>query len=132
MHSTKSKKPSVWLLLILLLLVGGVIIYTLFDPTQYVWMPKCPFRLLTGWNCPACGLQRAAHALLHGKFAEALSYNYFFVISIPYLIVLLVAEVLKRTSRGEAFIRAAEHPILARIYIILFLVWGVARNIMHL
>jgi len=131
-HSTKSKKPSVWLLLILLLLVGGVIIYTLFDPTQYVWMPKCPFRLLTGWNCPACGLQRAAHALLHGKFAEALSYNYFFVISIPYLIVLMVAEVLKRTSRGEAFIRAAEHPILARIYIILFFVWGVARNIMHL
>lgn len=119
-------------MLILLLLVGGVIIYTLFDPTQYVWMPKCPFRLLTGWNCPACGLQRAAHALLHGKFAEALSYNYFFVISIPYLIVLMLAEVLKRTSRGEAFIRAAEHPILARIYIILFFVWGVARNIMHL
>jgi len=119
-------------LLILLLVVGGVIIYTFFDPTQYVWMPKCPFRLLTGWNCPACGIQRAAHALLHGRFMEALSYNYFFIISIPYLLVLLVAEVLKRIPAGEAFIRAAEHPILARIYIVLFIVWGVVRNMLHL
>ena len=132
MHSTKPKKTSIWIFLILLLVVGGVIIYALFDPTQYVWMPKCPFHLLTGWNCPACGLQRAAHALLHGRFWDALSYNYFFVISIPYLLVLLVAEVLKRIPTGEAFIHAVEHPVLARIYIVLFIVWGVVRNVLNL
>ena len=119
-------------MLILLLVVGGVIVYTLFDPTHYVWMPKCPFHLLTGWNCPACGIQRAVHAMLHGRFMEALSYNYFFVISVPYLLILLVVEVLKRIPTGETFIRAVEHPVIARIYIVLFIVWGVLRNLLNL
>ena len=62
------------------LIILCVLLYFFFDPNQQVWMPKCPLRLLTGWNCPACGLQRAAHALLHGRFVEALTYNYFIVI----------------------------------------------------
>ena len=94
-------------------------------------MPKCPFRLLTGWNCPACGLQRALHALLHGKFTEALSYNYFFVVSIPYVIALFVAEALKRIPRGDNLIRAVEHPVLARVYIVLFIAWGIIRNLLQ-
>ena len=131
MDSTKSKNNIFWLVLFLLLLVGGIVVYTLFDPIKSVWMPKCPFRLLTGWNCPACGLQRALHALLHGKFAEALSYNYFFVVSIPYVIALFVAEALKRIPRGDNFIRAVEHPVLARVYIILFIAWGIIRNLLQ-
>ncbi len=119
------------MVLFLLLLVGGIVVYTLFDPNKSVWMPKCPFRLLTGWNCPACGLQRALHALLHGRFAEALSYNYFFVVSIPYVIALFVAEALKRIPRGDNFIRAVEHPVLARVYIILFIAWGIIRNLLQ-
>ncbi|MBO7568942.1 MAG: DUF2752 domain-containing protein [Bacteroidaceae bacterium] len=119
-----------WLLILLLLVVGVVIVYTVFDPTQYAWMPKCPFYLFTGWECPACGIQRATHALLHGRFSESLSYNYFFVVSIPYAIVWLVAEVLKRIPRGENFVRAAENPVIARVYIVLFFVWGIVRNIL--
>ncbi len=119
------------MVLFLLLMVGGIVVYTLFDPNKSVWMPKCPFRLLTGWNCPACGLQRALHALLHGKFTEALSYNYFFVVSIPYVIALFVAEALKRIPRGDNFIRAVEHPVLARMYIILFIAWGIIRNLLQ-
>jgi hypothetical protein len=129
--STKSKNNIFWLVLFLLLMVGGIVVYTLFDPNKSVWMPKCPFRLLTGWNCPACGLQRALHALLHGRFAEALSYNYFFVVSIPYVIALFVAEALKRIPRGDNFIRAVEHPVLARVYIILFIAWGIIRNLLQ-
>src|SRR4249919_3185364 len=29
------------------------------------WLPKCPFRLLTGWQCPGCGSTRACYQLLH-------------------------------------------------------------------
>lgn len=112
-------------------MVGCVVVYAVFDPSQYVWMPKCPFRLLTGWNCPACGLQRALHALLHGHLAEALSYNYFFVFSIPYATVLLVSEVLKRMRCGEEFTRAVEHPVIARTYVVFFFVWGVVRNVLN-
>ena len=45
---------------------------------------KCVWLDLTGTQCPACGFQRAVHSLSHGKVLEALRYNYFFIISIPY------------------------------------------------
>jgi hypothetical protein len=35
----------------------------------------CPFRLLTGWNCPLCGGTRMGGALLHGDLAAAWSFN---------------------------------------------------------
>ena len=123
--SSKSKDAAIWLLLILVLGVGGAVIYTQFDPTHYAWMPQCPLRLLTGWNCPGCGIQRALHAMLHGHFAEAFSYNYFFMFSIPYAVLLVIATILKYFERGERFVRAVEHPLLARTYIVLFFIWGI-------
>jgi hypothetical protein len=130
--STKSKNAFIWLVLMLVLMVGAVVVYTLFDPTRYAWMPQCPFRVLTGWSCPACGLQRAFHALLHGRFAEALAYNYFFVFSIPYALALIISSGLKYFGKGEKYVRVVEHPLFARTYIVLFFVWGVVRNIMNI
>ena len=47
-------------------------LYYAVDPSHDVWLPRCPFHALTGWDCPACGGQRALHSLLHGRFGEAL------------------------------------------------------------
>ncbi|RKV71031.1 MAG: DUF2752 domain-containing protein [Alloprevotella sp.] len=44
------------------------------------------FRSATGYSCPGCGAQRAIHSLLHGHFAEAISYNYF----LPFVAVFLL------------------------------------------
>jgi hypothetical protein len=46
-----------------------------FDPAVTWWFPSCPFYALTGWLCPFCGTLRAAHALLHGHVAAALTLN---------------------------------------------------------
>ena len=35
----------------------------------------CPFRTLTGWDCPFCGGTRLGSALLHGDFAAAFWFN---------------------------------------------------------
>ena len=35
----------------------------------------CPFRELTGWQCPFCGGTRLGSALLHGDLAAAFAYN---------------------------------------------------------
>jgi hypothetical protein len=35
----------------------------------------CPFRALTGWECPFCGGTRLGSALLHGDLAGAFGYN---------------------------------------------------------
>ncbi len=35
----------------------------------------CPFRWVTGWQCPLCGSTRMGSALLHGDLAAAFAFN---------------------------------------------------------
>lgn len=35
----------------------------------------CPFRAVTGWNCPLCGGTRMGSALLHGDVGAAFAFN---------------------------------------------------------
>lgn len=101
-----------------------------FDPVKYAWMPKCPFRLLTGWSCPACGLQRAVHALAHGCAAEALAYNRFFVISIPYALALCWAHWGFPVRWRAPMRRALEHKRVVHAYLVLFCLWWLLRNVL--
>lgn len=45
------------------------------DPSEGGVFLPCPFRTLTGWWCPGCGLTRATHHLFRGDLSEALRYN---------------------------------------------------------
>jgi hypothetical protein len=51
----------------------GLGISTLYATTG-VGFP-CPFRALTGWECPFCGGTRLGSALLHGDVSAAFAYN---------------------------------------------------------
>lgn len=42
----------------------------------------CPWRTITGLDCPFCGATRSAAALAHGDVALALDHNAFFVLVI--------------------------------------------------
>lgn len=42
--------------------------------TTGVGLP-CPFRALTGWECPLCGGTRMGGALLHGEIGAAFAFN---------------------------------------------------------
>jgi len=50
------------------------------------WLPKCPFRLLTGWQCPGCGSTRACYQLLHLHPAAAFKLNPLFVLTLPFIV----------------------------------------------
>ena len=52
-------------------------------------LPACPFRVLTGWQCPACGGTRMAYDLLHGDVARAWHDNALLLIVSPFLLWLL-------------------------------------------
>lgn len=55
------------------ILGGGVALSALFAATG-IGLP-CPFRALTGWQCPLCGGTRMGGALLHGDLAAAFAAN---------------------------------------------------------
>jgi hypothetical protein len=40
----------------------------------------CPFKALTGYNCPGCGLSRCVNALAHGHLGAAIHFNALFFV----------------------------------------------------
>ena len=105
-----------------------VVLYFL-NPTDYVLMPKCPFKLLTGYDCPGCGFQRAMHAFLHGDLVGALRFNPFLVLAVPYLLSLIVSDWLLHGKQAARWQRVTHHPLLLGSYLVLFFVWWVVRNL---
>ena len=53
------------------------------DPHDSGSWGYCPFKLLTGLDCPGCGSLRAVNDLTHGDIVAAASSNLLFVIAVP-------------------------------------------------
>jgi len=119
------------LLFLMVFVVGAVMLFYL-DPVKYKFMPKCLFKLVTGLSCPGCGFQRAMHALLHGNIIEAIKYNLFLTIGIPYLFSLLFANVVLKGERQLKVLSILEGPQMAWFYVISFTIWFIVRNILHI
>ncbi|MCM1318813.1 MAG: DUF2752 domain-containing protein [Muribaculaceae bacterium] len=112
------------------LIVTSLIILWKYDPTKIAWAPQCPVHLLTGFQCPGCGISRATHALLHGRLYEALSYNWFFIISIPYFLSVCAVCYIPSLKCHTQLSRFITGPIPAWTYVTLFCIWFVVRNIL--
>ena len=91
-------------------------------------------KYLTGWQCPSCGGQRALHAFLHGQIAEAVSYNLFFIIAIPFLLVTAYATLMinkpnpSRLTVSLYNFATSKYTLMS--YIAVYLVWWVVRNLL--
>jgi hypothetical protein len=82
--------------------------------------PHCPFKWLTGWNCPFCGGLRMTHDLLHGQLAASINDNIFLLVGLP----LLAGWLLVRWQQGRRSV-----PISAVVMITVATVaWTVLRN----
>ncbi|MBR5918892.1 MAG: DUF2752 domain-containing protein, partial [Prevotella sp.] len=81
-------------------------------------MPKCPVKLLTGLDCPGCGGQRAAHAMLQGDVAGAIRYNWFLLYAAPYLLLLVVERFFLRGECRQRVQRWAENKYVVWFYIV--------------
>lgn len=104
------------------LLAGALGCVGLVDPhnTNSVY-PLCPFKFLTGWNCPFCGGLRMAHDLLHGELAASISDNIFLLVGIP----MLAGWIVIRRRYGKS---ALPMPTLLTVAVAAT-VWTVARNL---
>lgn len=83
--------------------------------------------VLTGWDCPGCGSQRAIHALLHGDLAGAFGANALLVVLAPFIVLLAVSEFI--LPSGSRLFRILHSPKLILALAVVILGWGVARNL---
>jgi hypothetical protein len=121
-------KTPVKVMLVLVVLGVFVMLYH-FDPSQYLWIPKCPTKLLLGIDCPGCGCQRAIHAFLHGDVRAAIHYNPFIVFALPYALTALGYRQIRKESLRNRIGAIVESKFMTRTYIVVFFCWFVIRNI---
>jgi len=115
---------------------GGLALSALYATTG-LGLP-CPFRLLTGWDCPLCGGTRMGEALLHGDVAAAFGFNPLALVGLAILGVLGVVWVVEAVG-GPAF--RLPRPLSERlrrvhpmqwlvICLLVALVYTVVRNLL--
>ncbi len=104
--------------------------------TSLLWRPSdngiilCPFRALSGYPCPGCGMTRAFSALAHGEFLSAVIYNP--LSPILFVAALLVwasaaATLLNMHSVREALARLRPSTLACHLFLGVMLIWWVVR-----
>lgn len=109
-------------------IVGLGILFTV-DPSKSIWMPKCPTKLIFGIDCPACGFQRAVHALLHGRLKESFMFNPFLYFAMPYLLLAIYCKFMKDGPRKMKLDHFLCSKLMTYGYVTVFFIWFIVRNI---
>ncbi|MCM1522135.1 MAG: DUF2752 domain-containing protein [Muribaculaceae bacterium] len=122
----RAARLQTWLIAIVV--IGAAVLYFYVDPSATRLMPKCPVLMLTGLECPSCGAQRAFHAALHLRFGEALGYNPFMLLSVPYFLLAVYVFWLKGPG-GEGIRRRLFSEAAVYVYVALWTAWWVIRNV---
>jgi hypothetical protein len=103
-------------------LAGGLAYVGLGDPHSRDFVfPVCPFKALTGWNCPACGGLRMTHDVLHGDLGAAVVDNVFLLVGLPMLLAWLVV----RWRRGQPVMTTPAFVVIT----VAAVTWTVVRNL---
>ena len=100
--------------------IDGVFAHHLLDATCGILVSRSP----------GCGFQRALHAALHGHWAEAINYNLFLIYSLPYLLCLALTEWVMWGKWQMQCRRIFESQKAGMLYLVLFITWGIVRNIL--
>jgi Protein of unknown function (DUF2752) len=101
-----------------------------------LWRPSdngiilCPFRALTGYPCPGCGMTRAFSAIGHGELWRAVRYNPFspllFLAALA-VWVAAAATILNWPRVRAAVTRLSPSSRAVNVLLLIVLVWWVAR-----
>lgn len=108
--------------------LSALLILRLFNPATAGLFPPCPFRAVTGLNCPGCGTSRGLHQLLNGHPVVAFDLNPLMVLALPFMAYVFVSYALiALRGRGlpKVFIPS---PLIWVIFWVIISFW-VLRNI---
>lgn len=116
----------------------GLILVSFFLPfSSFYDAPLCPFRHLTGYSCPGCGMTRACVSLAHGDVAASLHFHPLAIVFIlafgAYALIRLLDNLKGRRVefRGRAWARVNMRRI-AIASLALVLGFGAIRLILEL
>ena len=98
------------------------------DPAQSKIFPPCPFRSLTGFDCPGCGTLRGLHQLLHGNFVAAVDLNVMIVMMVPYFGV-WISAMLAADFTGRNAMPIAVSAKLVWVLLLGIIIFWIVRNI---
>ncbi len=67
-------------------IAAGSVLLFFFNPTNAGFFPVCPFRALTGLQCPGCGSTRACYQLIHLHPIAAFKLNPLMILTLPFIV----------------------------------------------
>ena len=88
----------------------------------------CPFRALTGYLCPGCGMTRAGVAILGGDFAKAWQYNPLSLTLLPVFSLYLLYKTGRYILKGEEEFKLGESVFLL-LLLLIAICFVIARNL---
>lgn len=118
----RSTVVGIWLILI----VSAVYLF-MFEPGRTGFFPLCPFRLLTGLQCPGCGTTRALHEIVHGHFWAAFMLNPLLLIASPFLLWAFLRYTLIAMQGSVPRKNALPAPYIYAIFFVVLGFW-IFRN----
>ena len=98
----------------MIVIIVAIYLYSNYNPENYRIFPKCPVYLLTGYQCPGCGSQRAFYHLFNGDIITAFRYNPLFMLLVPYVLSGIYIEYIANKTK----------PRIVRIRELLFGKWA--------
>jgi hypothetical protein len=89
---------------------------------------RCPFHFATGFHCPGCGSQRAAHDLLHFRLGEAIQHNLMLIIVVLIFLSKGYALVSKKFAPSYYYNLGHQSYFTTSLVVVVFAYW-IMRNI---
>ncbi len=89
----------------------------------------CPFKAITGLDCPGCGATRALHFVLRGDLVTAVGYNLLFVAALPFLMVGVFLGLAQLFGAPWRMPRLAMTPRQVQLLVAVVSVFWVVRNL---
>jgi hypothetical protein len=110
-------------------LTAAAIFVFFFNPASPAnqWFPKCPFRLLTGMQCPGCGSTRAFYQLLHLHPLAAFKLNPLMILTLPFIVYGFLGFT-RSALMGRPQRRVFIPPIYLWAWLFLLIFFWVFRN----